>query len=111
MRASSAVSPVRAARGPASPLAAVRLRDAGGLSEFLHLLRRRRREEVHGPRDDAGPARLVAGAHALAVVAVEVLVEEHQVAPVRVLLELAGVPVDGPPAGGVLQEDARQPAR
>src|SRR6184192_2750339 len=37
--------------------------------------------------DEAGPARLVARADAGAVVAVEVLVEQNHVAPVRVALE------------------------
>src|SRR5690349_6856097 len=44
-------------------------------------------EDVHDPRDDAGPAGLVARAEARAVVAVEVFVEQDQVAPVRILLE------------------------
>src|SRR4051812_17274945 len=50
----------------------------------------------------------MAGAQAGAVVAVEVLVEEDQVAPVRVFLELACPAVDRPPAALVLQEDARE---
>ena len=45
--------------------------------------------------DQAGPAGLVARAEAGAVVAVEVLVEEQQVAPVRVLLEQPLAAVDG----------------
>ena len=67
-------------------------------------------EEVEDARDEARPPRLVAGAEAGAVVAVEVLVEEDQVAPVRVPLELLRPAVNGSPAALVLEEDVRQPA-
>src|SRR5262249_1230443 len=53
---------------------------------------------VHGPGEGPGPAGLVAGAQAGAVVAVEVLVEQQAVAPVRVLLKLLAAAVHGPPA-------------
>src|SRR6185503_3534099 len=43
--------------------------------------RREVREDLHEPRDDAGPSGLMAGAEAGAVVAVEVFVEEDQVTP------------------------------
>ena len=49
-------------------------------------------------RDQSRPSGLVIGAEPGAVVAVEVLVEEQQVAPVRILLELLGAAVDPPPA-------------
>ena len=52
-----------------------------------------------------GPAGLVARAKAGAVVAVEVLVEEDVVAPVRVVLELLRAAVDRPAALVVAQED------
>src|SRR2546425_12166677 len=61
--------------------------------------------------DQRGPARLVAGADAGTVVAVKVFVEEDQVLPVRVALELFGPAVDRAPTLGVAQEDAREPAR
>src|SRR5262249_56611425 len=61
--------------------------------------------------DDGRPARLVSGAHAGAVVPVEVFVEQQQIAPVRILLELLGAPVDRPAAVGPAQEDAGQPPR
>src|SRR5262245_21679731 len=57
-------------------------------------------------RHQTGPAGLVAGAEAGAVVAVEVLVKEDQVAPVRVALELLGAAVDRPPSLPVAREDA-----
>ena len=62
--------------------------EIGLLAAFEHLLRRDGREEMHGPGDDPGPAGLVAGAEAGAVVAVEVFVEQEAIAPVRVVLEL-----------------------
>src|SRR6478609_930410 len=52
-------------------------------------------------RDDAGPAGLVRGSDPLARVAVEVLVEEQQVVPVRVGLELFDRAVDGAATIGV----------
>src|SRR5262245_3234480 len=57
------------------------------------------------------PARLVAGADAAAGVAVEVLVEQHEIAPVRIRRVARVVPVAGPPALRVGQEQRRQPAR
>src|SRR5438876_7276154 len=60
--------------------------------------------------DEAGPARLVARADAGAVVAVEVLVEQNHVAPVRVALELLRVAVDRPAAVLAAPEDPREPS-
>src|SRR5262249_8274882 len=54
----------------------------------------------------ARPAGLVGGAQALAGVAVEVFVEQDQVTPVGVLLELAAVAVDRAAALRVAGEDA-----
>src|SRR4051794_6631641 len=59
--------------------------------------------------DEAGPAGLVARAQARTVVAVEVLVEEQMVAPVRVDLDFLRPAEDRPPALLVAQEDADQP--
>src|SRR5262245_44459731 len=81
------------------------LRPAGhGFPQFDHLLRRARRKEVHQSRDDAGPPGLMTGAEAGAVVAVEVLVEEDEIPPVRIVLELLRAAVDGATAIFVLQE-------
>src|SRR3954466_8020046 len=78
-----------------------------GLAPHLeHLLRGGRGKQVHEPRDDSGPAGLVAGAQPGAVVAVEVLVEQHVVAPVRIVLEGFRCAVNGAAAVLVLQEDA-----
>src|SRR5438128_11171625 len=60
---------------------------------------------------EPGPAGLVAGANAGAVVTVEVLVEEDEVAPVRIGLERVGAAVDRTPAVGPLEEDAGEPSR
>ena len=67
-------------------------------------------EDVQEGSDQAGPARLVAGPEPRAVVAVEVLVEQDQIAPVRIVLELGRPAVDRPPSIGIAQERARQPA-
>src|SRR5688572_10784549 len=61
--------------------------------------------------DEARPARLVTGADAGAVVAVEVLVEQDEVAPVGIALEGLEPAVDWPAAGAVAREDPRESAR
>ena len=61
-----------------------------------------------GIGDDAGPAGLVRGAEAGAVVAMEVLVEHQVVLPRRVVLEPVDPAEAGPPAVGVDQEDGDQ---
>src|SRR5262249_34460877 len=58
--------------------------------------------------DEGRPARLVRGAQPGAVVAVEVLIEEDEVAPEGVVLERARAAVDRPSAGGVAREDPDQ---
>src|SRR6185436_3703936 len=92
------------ARGPRR-----RFRDAGHLAEIENLPGRGRREQVHGPGDDPGPACLMARAEAGPVVAVEILVEQEEVPPVRVLLKLPGASVNRPPSTLVSQEYAGQP--
>src|SRR5207253_1679916 len=61
--------------------------------------------------DQSGPARLVTCPDATAVVAMEIFVEQNEIAPVGVVLELVGLPVDRAATGGVAQEDRVQPAR
>src|SRR6516165_11382989 len=85
------------APGPAA-LPRLRLHEGGRLAELQRLLGRGGCEEVHGPGNDAGPAGLMACAEAGPVVAVEVLVEQDEIAPVRVFLELPGSPVHLSPA-------------
>src|SRR4029453_17355029 len=58
-----------------------------------------------------GPARLVVGPDAGAVVAVEVLVEEDEVAPVGIALEAFGRSVDGAPAVAATQEQVGEAPR
>jgi hypothetical protein len=61
-------------------------------------------------RYESGPTGLMTGADSGAVVAVKVFVEEQQIPPVRVLLELFGAAMDG--AGAILAgEDADQAPR
>src|SRR5262245_11629305 len=81
------------------------------LGNLERILRRHPSEEVDEACDETRPTGLVARAEASAIVAVEVLVEEDQVAPVRVVLELGCASVDRPLAARVAQEDAREPPR
>src|SRR5215218_3573113 len=77
-----------------------------------HLLRKSiGRGAVDEVGDDGGPAGLMTGADARAVVAVEVLVKEDVVAPVRVSLHHFGVAEDRATAIGSAQEDRNQAAR
>ena len=57
-----------------------------------------------------GPAGLVAGADAGAIVAMEILVKQDVVAPVRVVLEAFGAAIDRPAAFGIAQEEAGEAA-
>jgi len=57
------------------------------------------------------PARLVACSEAGSIVAVEILVEQKQISPVRIVLKLARASVDRTLAVGVRQESGDQPVR
>ena len=50
------------------------------------------------------------GAEAGPAIAVEVLIEQHEIAPVRILLELPGGSIEGPATVGITQEDPRESA-
>src|SRR5262249_59475110 len=67
------------------------------LADFEHLLRVDGCEEMHQTGDDSSPAGLVACAKPGPVVTVEIFVEQQAIAPVRIVLELLGPPVDRPP--------------
>src|SRR5947199_769567 len=69
------------------------------------------REAVHEDGDDARPPGLMAGPETGSVISMEVLVEEDEVAPVRVLLELLGATVDRAAPAPVPEEDAGEPPR
>ena len=92
-------------RGHSPLLAAHLLADDAGLElplgRLQRVLGRHAPEGIQKTRDEPGPARLVTGPEAGADVAVEVLVEEDQVAPVRVVLELRRAAVDRPATGRV----------
>ena len=72
--------------------------EIGLLAVSQRMLGREGREQVHQPGDDTGPARLVAGPKPGPVVAVEILVEQQAIAPVRIVLELRRSSVDRPTA-------------
>src|SRR6266481_3784146 len=67
-------------------------------------------EQIKKHRDHTGPPRLVAGAEPRSVVTMEVFMEEDQIAPVRIVLELGGPSVNRPPSVGVAQERTGQSA-
>ena|SRR5215831_3922007 len=78
----------------------------GGLSaELKHLLGGRRCKQMHGAGNNAGPAGLMARAEAGAIITMEILVKQDQVAPVRVFLKLPRAAVYRPPAIPVPEED------
>src|SRR5215472_2085280 len=66
---------------------------SGYSAEFQQLLGRARGEQMHDPRDHAGPSGLMAGAEPGAAVAVEILVEQDEIAPMRVFLEFPGAAI------------------
>src|SRR6185312_8678392 len=57
------------------------------------------------------PAGLMTGADPAALVAVEVLIEQEEVPPVRIVLERLGVAVDRPAPVTPAQEEARESPR
>src|ERR1700758_2470876 len=89
----------------------VRFHEGGRLAEREGLLGRGRGEQMHGPGDGAGPSGLVARAEAGPVVAVEVLVEQDEIAPVRILLELLAPPIYGSPTILAADEDGGEAVR
>src|SRR5258708_27269320 len=61
--------------------------------------------------NDAGPSRLVLSTESFAGVAVEIFVEQDEIAPVRIGLEHAALAVGRALAGIVPEEKADQPPR
>src|SRR5580692_7573031 len=61
--------------------------------------------------DEAGPAGLVTRTEAGAIVAVEILIEEQQVPPVRIALEKFGAAGNGAAAVFVTNENMNEAAR
>ena len=88
----------RAGRGAPSAWWFFHLVSGRPLTELEHLLGIRCSKQVQAAGDQAGPARLVAGAQPGAIVAVEVFMKKDEVAPVRVLLKLPDTAVDRTPA-------------
>src|SRR5690349_7649419 len=83
--------------------------ECGVLACFQGVLGVEEAEELDKLGDGAGPAGLVAGADAGAVVAVEVLIEQDVVAPVGIVLELLGVAVNGSAAVCIAGEGPDKP--
>src|SRR5688572_30193887 len=57
------------------------------------LVRREGGKQMHDPSNGPRPAGLMAGAEARPVVAVKILIKEQAIAPVRIVLELASLPM------------------
>src|SRR6187455_1152214 len=85
---------------PAALLAAVGrlvyLVDEGRFAQLQHFICGARGEEMHDPCNEPRPACLMVGAKSRPVVAVEVLVKEDVVSPMRVHLEQLRPTVDRP---------------
>ena len=82
-----------------------RLRSCFVAPDDSRRLHPRTRHVVEATQHERGPAAEVARAETAAGVAVEVFVEEHEIAPMRILGETVIAAVDRPPAAGVAQED------
>jgi hypothetical protein len=54
------------------------------------------RRDLNEASYESGPAGLVTRANSGPIVAVKIFVEENQILPIRVFLELLGATVDGP---------------
>src|SRR5215471_7911693 len=67
-------------------------------SFFQHFSGIKHRERLDRPRHQPSPAGLMAGADTGAIVTVEIFVEENQITPVRIILELCSVAVHRTPA-------------
>src|SRR5215510_1369246 len=78
------------------------------LAEFQELFGRRGRKQMDAPGDEPGPPRLVAGAKPRSVVAMEVFVEQQEIAPLRVFLKLPRAAVHRSPTILVSEEDIRE---
>ena len=68
-------------------------------------------EQVEEDSDETRPPGLVAGPKSRAIVAVEVLVKEDEIAPVRIVLEFFRSSVDRASPLGIPQEDAGETTR
>src|SRR4029453_12950647 len=66
-------------------------------------------EEFDKLGDDTGPARLVAGSKACAIVTVEIFVEQDVIFPLWIGLKFLRTSVHRPPAGPISQKDPGQP--
>src|SRR6185295_410822 len=108
-RAHAPIGPRSNSRGASAAAIGEPLED---LAEVLAgILRCEVAEQAQERSDEPGPARLMAGPDAGAIVAMKVLVEEHEITPVRIVLEAARGAVDRPPPLRIGHEDADEPSR
>ena len=63
-------------------------------------------ENIEQESNESGPPSLVTGAQPGAVVAMEVLVKEDMIAPMRIFLELGSAAVERPLSIGIAKENA-----
>ena len=87
-------------------LCAGHLRQQFGPGHLEKICRLSAVEHIKSARDKAGPAGLVAGPEARTVVAVEILVEQNGVFPVRIFLKLACSAIHGPLAIRIAEKNA-----
>src|SRR5215470_4740005 len=92
-----------------SPLDTLYSLEGGGAAGFEVGLGIEMPEDFDQRRHQPGPAGLVTGADAGAVVAMEIFVEQQVIPPVGIALELLGAAEHRPPPVLVAQEDAGQP--
>src|ERR1041385_6545995 len=77
---------------------------ACGFAELKHLLRCRRRKEVHGPGNNPGPPCLVACPQPRSVVSMEIFIELNIFTPVRIVLKFLRTCINRPLTFVVFQE-------
>ena len=62
-------------------------------------------KQMYRASDESSPFSLVARAEPGSVVAMEVRIEQNQIAPMRILLKLWSLPIYRPPTRGAAQKD------
>src|SRR5262245_16796589 len=81
------------------------LRECAGFTSLEKLRAVKVPEEFDQLRDDTGPARLVAGSEARAIVAVEIFIEQDVIFPLWIGLKFLRTSIHRPPARPVSQKD------
>ena len=86
----------------------VRIED-GAFSGLKEACRIQMPEQMYKRGGQPGPAGLVTSADARSIVAMEVLVEQNTIAPVRIFLKLLCAPENRPAARFIAEENAGEP--